>query len=355
MGITDIPRRFRVEGTPGLVVPYGSGHIHDTYRVHNQESGCPDYLLQCMNEEVFRDVPGMMKNISLVTTHLRHRLSDSSSVLTSLTLVPASDGSSWLRHDGRAWRMYEFLGGLQSYDSLEEGSLVRECGRGYGQFARLIADLSPDELSVTIPGFHDIALRLHQLGEVREKAATGVETACLEIVDRLAPAMTALERKEVPHRITHNDTKCNNILFDPEGRAACVVDLDTVMPGKIWYDTGDSLRSLMTDLPEDAPVEHKIELRTDYYRAYLEGYLGETGEVLREEELECIPLSGAYMAFIMGVRFLTDHLGGDVYYKTRFRGHNLLRATNQLTLAGEIESRHESLAAILREVMQENT
>jgi len=352
MGIGEVSRLFVLEGIPARIIPYGSGHIHATFRVLNQDPGAPDYLLQQINEEVFKDVEGMMENISLVTRHVTGKLEGDPSGFTSLQLIEASHGGTWVRSEGKAWRMYQFLKGLHSYDYLSDPVLIRECGRGFGWFARQVADLPAGMLTTTIPGFHDIGLRLDQLEAARSEFGMPDE-APWHVVQELGPAMQELDHREIPQRITHNDTKCNNILFNDFGKAACVVDLDTVMPGKTWYDTGDSLRTLMTRVSEDAPVGEHMEIVTDHYRSFLHGYLGEMGEVMSEREMSCIPLSGAYMAFIMGVRFLTDHLRGDVYYKTRFRGHNILRARNQLTLAREIAYRQDDLEVILQQVLEE--
>lgn len=350
MGIEEIPRLFRTEGSPASVIPYGSGHIHRTYRVVNNNPEAPDYLLQQINEEAFRDVPGMMENISLVTRHVAAKAGPGK--FRSLELVRAQDGNTWLRQEGKAWRMYVFLDGLVSFDQLPDLSYVEECGRGFGQFARLVADLPASELTVTIPRFHDIAWRLEQLETAADAVESEREESLLNLVKELEPAMVALDQRDVPLRITHNDTKCNNLLFDKTGRAVCVVDLDTVMPGKVWYDTGDSLRSVLTNLPEDAAVSDGIRIHTERYHSFLQGYLGQMAGTLTTSEQACIPRSGAYMAFIMGVRFLTDHLKGDIYYTVGFRGHNLKRAVNQLTLARELYRREEVFEEILGKVLE---
>jgi Ser/Thr protein kinase RdoA (MazF antagonist) len=158
--------------------------------------------------------------------------------------------------------------------------------------------------------------------------------------------------KRVPLRITHNDTKCNNILFDDQDHALCVVDLDTVMPGKVWYDTGDSLRTLISNSEEDERDLEKVRINPDRFERYMEGYLEMTHHLLTENEMQSLPLSPGLMAFLMGVRFLTDHLSGDVYYKTDYRGHNLIRAKAQLKLADEVIKHEKVLKERLQEVLK---
>lgn len=355
MEIRGIANQFAIRGSILRVVPYGSGYIHDTYRAINSFENGQDYLLQRINTDVFTNVSSLMENIALVTGELQRTL-DRSGISTktfrSLQLVSGTNGAPFIELDGTYWRLYQFMDELHSYDTLPNELLIYECGQGYGRFLAYLSVLAPENLAETIPDFHNMGKRLEALERAWLAKSDPAAEESYRYIQEVADSLLAEAARPVPLRVTHNDTKCNNILFDDQDHATCVVDLDTVMPGKVWYDTGDSLRTLMTKAAEDEPDLTRVKLEPERFRLFIEGYLEMTHHLLTEEELASIPLSPALMAYIMAIRFLTDHLQGDTYYKTDFRGHNLQRSRSQLTLVKEVLKHQDQLRSLQEEVVQ---
>ncbi len=347
----EIADRFRLTGTPESILPFGGGHINDTYRLVNPHG--TDYLLQRINHRVFPDVEGLMRNITLVTDHLRTRLTDGQ---TTPTVIPSTDGQSFYRApDGNYWRVFEFLGGLHSYEVVGTPAQAYEGAKSYGYFLRSLEDLPADRLTAVIPGFHDLPLRLRQFASALASPAGNRAGECRADIARvhaLADDLLVIDRLHkdgsIPRRVTHNDTKFNNVLLTPDDRGRCVVDLDTVMPGIVHFDFGDGVRSGVSPVGEDEADLSRVTVDVEKFRGFAAGYLEVTRDVLSETEIAHLARSGAYMAYIMGVRFLTDYLAGDVYYKISHPGHNLLRARNQLRLTEEFLARLPELDAIVR-------
>lgn len=331
MDALSIIKKFRIEGSGVEAIPFGNGHINDSYRVKVDSPGNPGYLLQRINHAVFKDVPALMENINKVTEHLR---SDSFE-MEVLTLIPTLEGELFHKEDGQYWRVFEFIEGAESLDKAENAGQSYEAGRAFGLFMRDLEDFSAQELHMAIPDFHNMSTRLQQF---REALANGtnarVQGAGNEInyVQELSHDMEQiyLNALKLPLRVTHNDTKFNNLLLDRHGKVRAVIDLDTVMPGYVFYDVGDSIRTGTITSDEDEQDLSKVKVDDEIYEAFLNGYLDAAGLKLTHEELLSLPLAGAYMAFIMGVRFLTDYLNGDVYYKIKYPEHNRVRARCQL-------------------------
>lgn len=319
---------------PAQATPHGGGHIHGTWKVYAPGR---TLLLQRIHTGVFPDPGALMGNIERVTGHLHRALAGTP--YRTLTLVLTSEGRSWAELDGSAWRAFEFLDGLRAHSLPTGPAMVAEAGRAFAAFAHALQTLPPASLAVPIPGFHSLSLRHRQLRDAARRTRLDLReprlAPLLPLADRLIERLLPLERAAtqglLPTRIVHNDAKLDNLLFDASGRAVCVVDLDTVMPGIVHYDIGDSLRTLVPDRVEDDPDAESIVLRADHHRAYLDGYLEQAR--LSPEELRLLPLAAPYMACIMGIRFLADHLAGDRYYRIERPGHNLDRARNQLILA----------------------
>jgi Ser/Thr protein kinase RdoA (MazF antagonist) len=348
--------RFEIRGKVMDCSPFGSGHIHDTYRVRT-DSG-PQYLLQRINHEVFRDVTGLMLNIDRVTRHIRLKLAESPDPETDrrcLTLIPAMDGRSFLRdEDGRYWRMMRFIPDSVSVDRTDDPALLFEAGKGYGKFIRLVSDLPGERLNETIPAFHDMQNRLRNFFRAVQNDPVGrVQDVQSEIrwIDRRADEMQALQRLvregEIPERITHNDTKLNNVLFDASGKMLCVVDLDTVMPGCVHFDFGDAVRTGASTAAEDEDHLDRISVSIELYEAFARGFFDQTRDLLTDREAGTLAFSARMMTFIMGLRFLTDHLDGDVYYRIRRPGHNLRRARAQFRLVESMEARRGEMETII--------
>jgi Ser/Thr protein kinase RdoA (MazF antagonist) len=333
----EIIGQFAISDTPVSAAEYGSGHINDTYRISVQELGHPGYLIQRINHSVFPAVENLMENIAMVTSHIREKMEFQELVPS---LVETHQGLLFHKEEGSYWRVSEFVDGVQSFDMPENDEQVYQGAHLFGKFLRALSDFPADRLHLTIPDFHSIKLRVTQFEESLKNADSDRLVAAIEWIERVqlnASAFIKLEEEvtsgDLPLRVTHNDTKFNNVLLGEDGQSGCVIDLDTVMPGYAFFDVGDGLRSVGALANEDESELSKIELNTVNIEAFLAGYLDATTDILTPKEKTLLPQSAAYMAFIQGVRFLTDYLNGDVYFKTDFADHNLIRAKNQLTLS----------------------
>ncbi len=351
-------RQFRLSGAIDRTEPFGGGHINDTYRLTNRFPAEPDYLLQRINHRVFPDVSGLMENIALVTAHLRQRIAAApppANLQTTLTLVPTHTGAYYYHHDRGYWRIFVFLKGMQAFDLVSTPAQAYAGARAYGYFLRFLDDFPPERLTAVIPGFHDLALRLRQFQAAQYAPAAGRGSRCREdvrrvlgLADRLLVLDTLYHQGKIRSRVTHNDTKFNNVLLSEEGHGKCVIDLDTVMPGIVHFDFGDGVRTGVTTAQEDEADLSRVTVDTEKFRAFAAGYLEVTRDVLSEVERVHLALSGAYMAFLMGVRFLTDYLAGDTYYKVSGPEHNLVRARNQLRLTEEFLARLPDLQELVK-------
>lgn len=336
--VLQIIHRFQITGTPKQAKSYGGGHINETYKIITLEKSQPDYLLQKINQEVFSNVDALMENIYKVTEHIKSKASPGRQQV--LTIIPTKEGRLFYHDQSGNWRVFEFIVNAKSYDKAETKKQAFEAARMFGQFLRDLSDFPVEELNITIPDFHNIDFRLQQFKEALSDAKTQrIKKAQKQIKAVRKNSHLASElydsatSGELPLRVTHNDTKFNNILLDKDGYGYAVVDLDTVMPGYVFYDVGDGIRTGVVTAEEDEQNLDLVTIDGPKYEAYLKGYLEGAGDILTGEELESISMAGFYMAFIMGVRFLTDYLNGNVYYKVGFPEHNYYRARCQLHVA----------------------
>lgn len=361
--LSSIISQFAILGRAGLITPHGSGHIHDTYHVKNAFPAEPDYLLQRINHHVFKNIPALMENIQLVTEHLRARLRDIPGAQPDrevLTLVPTV-AQQWFYRDeaGNYWRMYYFLEDTNSYDLVQLPRQAYEGGKAFGKFQALLADLPVNLLHDTIPDFHNVVNRLRLFREaIQANPKDRVKEVAAEIafVEERAETMSTIykmgQQGKLPLRITHNDTKFNNVLLDKWDKALCVIDLDTVMPGYVAYDFGDAIRTTVNTAPEDEPDLQKIKIDLDLFTAFAQGFLAETSTALTPHEINSLAPGVLLLPFIMGLRFLTDYIGGDTYYKIYFATHNLQRARAQFQLVRVLEVHYDHLTKIIKEVAQ---
>lgn len=363
--LISISKQFDITGTISGASAHGSGHINDTFRLSNASSASPDYLLQRINHHVFRNVPALMANIHRVTSHLKDKLSlvaGSHPDKEALTLVQAINGNNFYKDaSGNYWRMYLFLEDTKSYDLVESAQQALEGGRAFGHFQALLADMDASQLSETIVDFHNLEKRLNDL----DKAVSEDQVKRL---NNVAPELDFIKQRTtqllqihqwgkagiLPVRITHNDTKFNNILFNNQDRAQCIIDLDTVMAGHAAYDFGDAVRTLINTRPEDEPEPDKIILNLPLFQAFTDGYLKEAGSFLCDKELESLPLGVLLLPYMQGVRFLTDHLHGDTYFKISFEGHNLQRARAQFGLLQKLEEAYHYLTDTIMQTGLQN-
>ena len=359
--LKDIFELFVADGTYLTGEPYGSGHIHDTFRIETAEKDKDDYILQRLNNRVFKNIPELQQNIERVTVHLRNKLRTlpgSDIKRECLSLIPARDGKSWIvDSEGKYWRMYIFISNHHSYNLVDSEDKAYEGGKAIGRFQVMLSDMPGGPLFETIPWFHNIEKRLQTFNtRVSENPAGRVESVAEEIdqIHKRAEEMKIIlklgNEGKIPLRITHNDTKFNNILLDENDKALCIIDLDTVMPGYVHYDFGDSIRTAANTASEDEKDLSRIRMDINLFKAYSEGYLSETAETLNDVEKEFLAFSPVLITYTIALRFLTDFIDGDHYFKIHHELHNLQRARAQLQLMKSMEGQYEEMKRIIRKL-----
>ena len=341
--------RFALPGVPCDVQPYGNGHINDTYRFYCE--GRP-YILQRLNGYVFPDPEGVNGNIRKVTEFLRERIREESGDpdRETLRLIPTREGSDSLRDaDGGSWRVFPFVEGTINRDLPENEALFEETGRGFGRFLRRLDGFPADTLCEVIPGFHDTPSRYAQLMEAAERDSAGRLSGVTEEMAFCRARKADCGRllaENLPVRVTHNDTKINNLLLDAKtGKALCVIDLDTVMPGLCAYDFGDAIRTGASTAAEDERDLTRVSLSLPMFSAFARGYLSEASCVLTRDEIRSLPLGARLMTLENGLRFLADYLNGDLYFHVSRQDQNLDRARAQFALVKDMEEKEEAMLA----------
>ena len=353
---------FKADGTFLNGEPYGNGHIHDTYRIETAEEEKDDYIIQRLNNRVFKNIPQLQDNIERVTLHLRQKLQlipDADIKRECLTLVPSTDGKTWINDSsGSFWRMYIFITDHHSYNIVDTPGKAFEGGKAIGRFQAMLADLGGRSLYETIPWFHDIEKRLETFDHtIKENRAGRVKVAVREIRSFLERAeemkvILRLGREgSIPLRITHNDTKFNNILLDENDKALCVIDLDTVMPGYVHYDFGDAIRTAANTSSEDEKDLSKVEMDINLFNAYAEGYLDETRNTLNAVEKDYLAFAPQLITYTIALRFLTDYIDGDNYFKIHYEDHNLQRARAQIKLLESMSGQYDQMKMIIRRLI----
>lgn len=345
--LNEIVAQFAIKGTIESISPLGNGLINDTYLVKTAESDAPNYVLQRINHHIFTNVEGLQNNISAVTNHLRHKLeAEHASDIDRrvLTFIPLTNNTSTYHFDGENyWRVSRFIPDAFTFDTVDP-HYSRMAGKAFGNFQAQLVDI-PDALIETIPDFHNMEFRLKQFHEAIEANRANRLNEVTDIVNSLlarAEYMTQAERLHregiLPKRVCHCDTKVNNMMFDADGNVLCVIDLDTVMPSYIFSDYGDFLRTAANTEAEDSPELDKVKFRMDIFKAFTEGYLSSASKFLTQVEIEHLPYAVALFPYMQAVRFLTDYINGDTYYKTNYPEHNLVRTRNQVRLLEEVEA-----------------
>lgn len=356
----EVIKHFRYEGRLKDVRPYGSGHINDTYLLtfEKAETECMKVILQRMNRAVFEKPVELMENITGVTSHLRRKIMENGGdpERETLNVIPATDGKSYYKDSlGDYWRSYKFITDATSYDKVEKSEHFYQSAVAFGRFQRLLADYPAETLHETIKGFHDTKARFQVFKKAVEKdaadRAASVRDEIQFVLKREATAnyfSDLLSRREVPVRVTHNDTKLNNIMIDDKtGKGICVIDLDTVMPGLAVNDFGDSIRFGASTAAEDETDLSKVSCSMELFELYAKGYIEGCGGKLTEKEIELMPMGAKVMTFECGMRFLTDYLQGDIYFKIHRERQNLDRSRTQFKLVEDMESKWYTMKGII--------
>ena len=359
MDLKTIIGHFSIQGDVITVEPFGGGHINDTFRIHCVEQ---NYLLQKVNRYVFRDIKGLMNNIDLVTNHIRQKLIDEHSDdinQRSLQVIKTKSGDLYFEdEENQCWRIFNFIENHIVYDRAPNQEIAYEGAKAFGLFLSQLSDLDPKHIVDTIPNFHNIIFRLENLEKaISRDPVNRVKQVKKEIeyARKSVEIMTVIynlgKKGIIPVRIVHNDTKINNVLFSKENKGLCVTDLDTVMAGFAHYDFGDVIRTGATTADEDEEDLAKVNYDLGMFEAFSMGFLENTTDILNKEEIDTFAHAALLFPFIMGIRFLTDYIEGDVYYKIKHPEHNLTRARAQLKLAADGEAKLKDMQHIIHKLI----
>ncbi len=361
--IKAVGAQFQVHGRFLRAFPIGKGHINDTYAADYDYGGRTlRFVHQTINHQVFLNPVSMMENIDRVTRHKQELLAskgDPEAGRKSLTVIPRRNGQLYFQDsDGVYWRTYIFIDRAMTFDTIENLEQAREVAKAYGTFQSLLVDLPGGRLHETIPDFHHARKRFERLMEVVEWDPMNRAASVAEEIDFVSQrenvvdiVLGLIERGDLPERITHNDTKLNNVMIDDAtGRAICVVDLDTVMPGSVLFDFGDMVRTATSPALEDERDLSLVSMQLPMFQALVTGYWDAVKDFLIPVERDHLAFSGKLLSLMIGMRFLTDHIEGDVYFKTHRPGHNLDRARNQFKLVFSMEEQEEAMHRVVEEV-----
>ena len=356
--LTDISRQFQIYGEILHAETCKIGHINETYSATYDQGGMRvRYIHQKINQTVFKDPVSLMHNVMRVTDHLRHKLRSLQArdiTRRCLTIVPTRDGKSFYRDKaGECWRTFVFIEGVQTFEAVQSPPQAYQAGKAFGFFQSLLVDLPGPRLVETIPHFHHTRKRFQALQKAvqddhfnrAQSARKEIDFAlkCEAMVDTILKGMAS---GKIPERITHNDTKFNNVMLDTvTGEAMCVVDLDTVMPGCVLYDLGDMVRTTTSPTLEDELDLSKVRMQMAMFKKLVEGYLSSAGQFLTKAERSYIAFAGKLITLTIGLRFLTDHLAGDTYFRIHRPGHNLDRCRTQFKLVESIAQQEEAMQA----------
>ncbi len=358
--VPEILSHFAVRGRIEAVSEIKVGHINRTYRVScKDDSGVmTHYILQWINSHVFPKVPEVMENIVAVTAHIRKKLeaAGKDAHRGTLNVIPLKDGTYYYsdENDGK-WRVFEFISNARTYMLCTSPALFESVGHAFGEFQYQLSDFEASSLHVTIEDFHNTPKRYRRFLEAVEKDVCGRAKDVqdeIEFVkaraDRYSCIVDKLDDGSLPLRVTHNDTKLNNVMIDDTtGEAICVIDLDTVMPGSSLYDFGDAIRFGASSADEDEKDLSRVFVKMDLYEAFTRGFLSALNGALSDTEVRMFPDGTWMMTAEVGMRFLTDYLEGDTYFRTDYPDHNLVRARNQFKLVRDLEDKDAEIRAMV--------
>lgn len=345
-----IAEKFDLSGEVTDIRPYGEGHINVTMLVTTDKKR---YIMQKINTRVFPDSDGLMQNICYVTEFLAKQ------GIETLNVVKTKNGDTYLKGTD-CYRVYDFIENTVTYQTVTNAEVFKNSGKAFGEFQNYLAEFDASLLTETIARFHDTPKRFADFKAALAADVKGRAKDCKEEIDFIlsrentySKAVDGLKDGSLPLRVTHNDTKLNNILMDADtDKARAVIDLDTIMPGSMLYDFGDSIRFGASTAAEDEKDLDKVHFSVEYFEAYAEGYVGAVKDSITEKEAELLPYGAYLMTIECGMRFLADYLAGDTYFATKYEGHNLVRCRTQLKLASEMEQKFAETGKIVADILK---
>ncbi len=359
--VKNILNRFNFKGDFVSIEPFGSGHINSTYIAEYIDEGkTKHYIIQKVNNKVFKNIDKLMENVFSVTSFLRKKISENGGDVSRETLhfIKTDTGDLYFRDKDRScYRAYRFVDNSKCLDSVDSPGTFEKSGIAFGRFQRYLSDFPAETLNETIKNFHNTDWRYEMefLPAVMDDKARRIDTCrhpidfVMNRADEFSRLVKLAEAGKIPIRVTHNDTKLNNVLFDNDTNdAICVIDLDTVMPGLALYDFGDSIRYGANTCAEDEPDTSLVKINLEYFEAYARGFLSEAGDSLTQCEKDNLAFSAKLMTLECGMRFLADYLNGDIYFKTKYQEHNLIRARNQFALVADMEKHMPEMKRIIK-------
>ena len=346
----NIAEQFEILGDVVDICPYGEGHINLTLLVTTTQKR---YIMQKMNTRVFTDPDALMANICGVTEHLRARN------IETLYVVPTKDGARYLKGE-ECFRVYDFIENTVTYQQVTDKEIFKNSGRAFGEFQNFLSEFDASQLTETIKRFHDTPKRFADFKASLEANVCDRAKDCQEEIQFILDheptygiAMQGLQDGSLPLRVTHNDTKLNNILMDEKtGKARAVIDMDTIMPGSMLFDFGDSIRFGASTAAEDEKDLSKVHFDITLFQAYAEGYCEAVKDSITPREAELLPYGAYLMTIECGMRFLADFLAGDTYFATKYADHNLVRCRTQIRLASEMEENFENMDKIIADILK---
>lgn len=354
-----ITEAFSTKGDFFDAIPFGSGHINDTYLV---TTSLEKYILQRLNNNIFKNIEMMNQNIIKALKHLKEKQEITEDYrFRELEIIICKDGKNHYKDEnGNYWRMMNFIDGSVSYDVAEKPEAAFEAARAYGYFQKCLLDLTPNEFFPVIKDFHNLEMRMNTFFEVLKRTPVKLLQIAKDEIEFVSShehlsfkLKNLLESNKIPIRITHNDTKINNVLLHKDTlKGIAVIDLDTIMPGTVLFDFGDMVRTFTSPAEEDETDLSKVVLRLNIFEAMAKGYLSELKGILTHSEIDNLVFGGKIMTLMIGLRFLTDFLQGDIYFKISRENHNLHRCRTQFKLLREIEENEDRLIQIINEIVK---
>lgn len=342
-----------------IINPYGDGHINDTYLTSSE-----NFILQKINTGIFNDPDKLMENIVNVTGFLKKKISEKGGdpKRETLTVIKTKDGKNYYRtENGNSYRLYIYIDNSYSVSVAENPFQLYNAGKAFGRFQSMLNDYPASTLYEVIPNFHNTRMRFNDFLKAVENDTAKRASLCKDEIDFVLSGKDCIDiitdgikNGDIPLRVTHNDTKINNVLFDKSNNdGLCVIDLDTVMPGSMLFDFGDALRSGAATAAEDEKDLSKVWFDLYAFKNFAKGYLEETAPILTKREIELLPMSAKILTYECGMRFLTDYLNGDTYFKVHREGHNLDRARTQFKLVKDIENKYEEMQNIIKNIVKQ--